>query len=81
MISCLSVFACLLKMTASYLVAQGKLKAVYLLGIVNGSTYTVLNVVIAANGSGQGFVLFLAIPSAWGVAMSVKGLRRLRRAA
>jgi hypothetical protein len=77
MISVLSVLACVLAMTCSFLVARGKLRAVYLLGIVNGLVYCLLNALLAA--SGQPFVLFLMVPSAWGVAMSVLGLLRLRR--
>lgn len=78
MINVVSIVACVLTMTSSYLVAKGQLKPVYVIGILNGSLYTGLNVAIAMNSDQLTGVIFLAIPSAWGVAMAIKGLLRLR---
>jgi hypothetical protein len=78
-INILAVTACLLTMVSSYLVAHGRLKPVYVLGVVNGSLYLALNVSIALSAREQAGVMLLAIPSAWGVAMAIVGLRRLRR--
>lgn len=79
MINVVSVIACLLTMISSYLVAQGRLKAVYLIGVINGSLYVILNAAIAFADPSQVGVIVLIIPSAWGVAMAVVGLRRLQR--
>jgi hypothetical protein len=66
-------------MLNSFLMARGRLRAVYVVGIACGLTYVVINLRLAADG--QCGVLFLVIPSAWGVLMCVLGLRRLRREA
>lgn len=78
MINALSITACLLTMTSSYLVAQGRLKPAYLIGVVNGSLYVILNASIALANRDQAGVMLLVIPSAWGVAMAFKGLSRLK---
>ena len=43
MITALSIAACTLTMVISWLVSQGKLKAVYMLGIVNAICFMVIN--------------------------------------
>ena len=74
----LSLLCCLLTMTNSFLLSRGWLRAVYLLGIFNGSCYVVLNLLLALR-DGQGGVTWLIVPSAWGVLMCGLGWRRLRR--
>lgn len=79
MINAIAITACLLTMTSSYLVAQGQLKPVYVIGVVNGMLYVILNSAIAVADPSQLGVIVLIIPSGWGVAMAVVGLRRLRK--
>jgi hypothetical protein len=79
MINAIAITACLLTMVSSYLVAQGRLKAVYVIGVANGTLYVVLNGAIAVADPSQTGVAVLVIPSAWGIAMAVVGLRRLRK--
>jgi hypothetical protein len=76
-ITALSALGCVLAMVNSYLVARGRLRAVYVVGIACGVTYVLINLRLAADG--QAGVLFLVIPSAWGGLMCLLGLRRLRR--
>jgi hypothetical protein len=76
-ITALSVTVCVLSMASSLLVALGKLRAVHAQGVVAGAGYVLINLLLASNG--QAGMLFLAVPSAWGVLMSVVGLVRLRR--
>jgi hypothetical protein len=66
-------------MVNSWLVAQARLTAVYVIGIISAGCYLTLNIVLAASGDQQG-LYFLAIPSAWGIITSIIGLRRLRAA-
>lgn len=75
MITSLSFVACVLCMTSSYLVAQGRLHAVYLVGLVNCCCLIGLNIALSARDPG---VLFMVIPSLWGIAMNFLGLQRLR---
>lgn len=79
MITALSIGACALTMFCSWLVSRGRLRVAYLAGIVNGSLYTAINILIAIASPDQAGVLLLAIPSTWGVAMCLAGLARLRR--
>lgn len=78
MINFISIIACFFTMIGSYLVACGHLKPAYMLGLINGSLYTFLNISISLRGDELSGVSLLAIPSAWGVAMAIKGLLRLR---
>jgi hypothetical protein len=77
MITVLSILACSLTMVMSWLLSQGRLKAVYVLGIVNSLCFIVLNGSLAV--SGQPGILFLIVPSAWGIVTSFIGLRRLSK--
>lgn len=78
MINTVSITACILTMFISWLISQGRLKVVYILGMFNGCLYCVLNAAIATQPNQAG-VAFLIIPSVWGIAMSIYGLRRLRK--
>jgi hypothetical protein len=79
MITILSLTVVVLGMVGSWLLSRGMLRAVYTLGMVTGSGYVLINVLLAMNAEGQRGVLLLVIPSAWAVLMSALGLRRLRR--
>jgi hypothetical protein len=79
MINILATTTCVLAMTNHWLVAHVKLKAVYILGIVNGLLFVLLNALIAAEGSAQIGVALLVIPSGWMVFTSGLGLWRLHR--
>ena len=70
----LSIILCVLTMLNSWLVSRGRLRAVYLIGILLGIGYLVINAMLAASGAS---VAFLIIPSAWGILTSALGLRRL----
>lgn len=74
MIAAFSFVACVATVWASRLVAQGTLKPVYVLGIVSGLYYAVVNAALAAHDAG---ILFPVIPSVWGAVTSAIGLRRL----
>ncbi len=76
MILFLSCLACALSMVVSWLLSQGWLHAVYITGFINGLLYAAINLVLAAQ-PGQEGILLLAIPSLWGSAMCVVGIRRL----
>lgn len=75
MITILSLAACILTMVNSWLLSRGQLRAVYIIGIISGTVYTVINGVIAC--SADPGVAFLAIPSMWGIAMCISGLKRI----
>ena len=77
MITLLSFVGCSLAMLISWLVAQGKLKAVYIVGIAVHGCFIGINGMIA--WAGQPGVLFLIVPSIWAMAMSFVGLRRIAR--
>jgi len=79
LITLLSFTIVVLGMVGSWLLSRGLLRTVYTLGLVTGSGYVVLNVLLAVNAEGQHGVLLLVIPSAWAVLMYALGLRRLRR--
>jgi hypothetical protein len=79
MINAIAITACLLTMVSSYLVAQGQLKRVYVIGVINGTLYVILNGAIAIADPSQMGVMVLIIPSGWGVAMAIIGLRRLEK--
>ncbi|HYV34600.1 MAG TPA: hypothetical protein VE988_02785 [Gemmataceae bacterium] len=76
MITVLSLFACGLAMCGSLFVALGRLKVVYCVGIASGLSFSAVNIALSTR-SGQEGVLWLCIPSCWGILMSVIGLRRL----
>ena len=76
MITALSLIACILCMLSSYLVARGRLRAVYIVGLASCCCLIALNVLLSVKDPG---VLFMVIPSIWGIAMNVYGIRRLRR--
>lgn len=76
MIAGLSACACVMAMLGSLLVSRGALRPAYYVGAATGCVYLALNLLLAAGG--QPSVLPLVIPSAWGVAMALLGLRRLR---
>lgn len=80
MLTLLSLTACVLTMVSSYLLARGRLKAVYVIGIFNGISYVVINLALGSKGGDQAAVVLLAIPSAWAVLCNGMGLRRLKRA-
>jgi len=75
MVTGLSFVACVLCMVSSFLIAQGKLRAVYVLGLINCFCLIGLNATLAATDPG---ILFMVIPSLWGIAMNLLGLKRLR---
>ena len=77
MITVLSVLGCTLGMTNSWLVAQGKLRPVYRLGIALHLCFITINSMLAY--AGQPGLLFLTVPSLWGIVTCVMGLRRLAR--
>lgn len=64
-------------MTGSVICAYGKMKPLYILGIVNGCIFTTLNGLIAL--SGQSGVALMMIPSCWMIVTNIAGLRRLKR--
>ena len=77
MITALSALGCVLAMVNSYLMSRGRLRAVYCVGIACGLTYVLINLLLATGGHAG--MLFLVVPSGWGVLMCLLGLRRLRR--
>lgn len=78
-INVLALLTCVLAMISQWLVAHVKLKAVYVLGILNGALFVALNALIAAEQPAQAGVALLVIPSAWMILTSTLGLCRLRR--
>lgn len=78
LITFLSLAATIFAMTGSLLLAIGRLRVVFLLGMVTGSCYALLDLLLALR-EGQAAVAWLIIPSLWGVLMHYLGLRRLRR--
>ena len=76
MITLLSITGCILAMICSWLVSQGTLKPVYILGIMTSLCFIAINTMLAIGG--EPGVLFLIVPSAWAIVASVIGLRRLR---
>jgi len=52
-LTALSVTLCALSMASSLLVARGKLRAVYVLGIVTGSGYVLVNILLAISDKGS----------------------------
>ncbi|MEQ8788708.1 MAG: hypothetical protein RIC55_20525 [Pirellulaceae bacterium] len=79
MINTLSTTACVVAMLSNYLLARGRLKAVYCLSIVNGVIFIALNLSIALSGADQFGMAMLVVPSAWMVVTALLGLRRLHR--
>src|SRR5687768_1975234 len=79
MINVLALTTCTLAMVSQWLVAHVKLKAVYVLGMVNGSLFVLLNTLLAVEATGQAAVALLVIPSAWMIFTSALGLHRLYR--
>lgn len=80
MITVLSMIACILAMVTNWFLARGMLKIVYLLSIVHGSCFVVLNALLALSSNEQAGVAALIIPSAWMIVTSLLGLRRLQAA-
>lgn len=78
MIGILSFTTCVLTMLGSWFVSQGRLRPAYLVGIVNGSCFVVVDLILAIEGPHPA-VAILAVPSAWGIAMGFVGLKRLQR--
>ena len=79
MINLLSLAAAILTMLRGYLVAQGKLRSVYVLGIVNGFVYVLLHGALALADPMQTGVCLLVIPAVWSIAMGIMGLKRVSR--
>jgi len=77
MILILSLAACMLAMVNAVFLALGRLRVVYVLGVLTGLMYVALNVLLAIRDSEQTGVALLVIPSLWAVATSAFGLWRL----
>ena len=75
MITFLSIAGSALSMVLNWLMAQGRFRAVYRLGIVNSVLFIALNVLLACRGHTS--MLLLTAPSAWAIVMFAVGLRRL----
>jgi hypothetical protein len=76
MITVLSALGCVLAMSSNWLVCRGELRSAFRLGIITGSCYVALDVILAVEGNTG--VILLAIPAAWGILTSILGLRRLK---
>jgi hypothetical protein len=79
MINALSFIACVSTMTASVVCAFGKLKVLYMLGIINGCLFVLLNAAIAS--SGHQAVGLMIVPSVLMICTNSFGLWRLRKEA
>ncbi len=78
MITTLSLTSCLMSMLISWLVALGKLRVVYVLTIINGCLFVLLNGILALTPGHEG-VAVLMIPSAWMIVTACVGLFRLAK--
>lgn len=76
MITFLSITACSLAMLNSWLVSQGRLRPVYIVGIIVSLCFITINGLLAVSQPG---LLFLIIPSVWAIITSIIGLRRIKR--
>src|SRR5205823_765157 len=75
-IALLSTLACVLAMAGQWLLAQGKLYAVYRLSIVTSLCFITLNTALALMTDWS--VILLTIPSVWTIYTCSLGLQRLK---